>query len=74
VPGDIGLIGLNDMEMAGWQNINLTTIRQPIAAEIIERYPEARLFPCKVIERGKPPSSSMPPNLSAGDCVATGGR
>lgn len=26
VPGDIGLIGLNDMEMAGWQNINLTTI------------------------------------------------
>ena len=35
VPGDIGLIGLNDMEMAGWQNIDLTTIRQPIA-EIIE--------------------------------------
>jgi DNA-binding LacI/PurR family transcriptional regulator len=35
VPGDIGLIGLNDMEMARWQNINLTTIRQPIA-EIIE--------------------------------------
>ena len=30
VPGDIGLIGLNDMEMAGWQNINLTTIHQPI--------------------------------------------
>jgi DNA-binding LacI/PurR family transcriptional regulator len=35
VPGDIGLIGLNDMEMAGWQNIDLTTIRQPVA-EIIE--------------------------------------
>src|SRR6056297_1468996 len=65
VPGDIGLIGLNDMEMAGWQNIDLTTIRQPIA-EIIEasidlvvgtieapnRYPETRLFPCRVIERG----------------------
>jgi DNA-binding LacI/PurR family transcriptional regulator len=30
VPGDIGLIGLNDMEMAGWENISLTTIRQPI--------------------------------------------
>jgi DNA-binding LacI/PurR family transcriptional regulator len=65
VPGDIGIIGLNDMEMAGWQNIDLTTIRQPIA-EIIEasidlvvgtieapnRYPETRLFPCRVIERG----------------------
>lgn len=65
VPGDIGLIGLNDMEMAGWQNIDLTTIRQPIP-EIIkasidlivamlsapEMTPEARLFPCEVVERG----------------------
>ncbi|MEM9268786.1 MAG: LacI family DNA-binding transcriptional regulator, partial [Pseudomonadota bacterium] len=31
VPGDIGLIGLNDMEMARWQNIDLTTIHQPIS-------------------------------------------
>ena len=30
VPDDVGLIGLNDMEMSGWQNIDLTTIRQPI--------------------------------------------
>lgn len=65
VPDDVGLIGLNDMEMAGWQNINLTTIRQPIhqiIASSVElmvamlddpgRYPEARLFPCKVIDRG----------------------
>ncbi len=65
VPDDIGLIGLNDMEMAGWQNIDLTTIRQPID-EIIEasidlivamladseRKPEARLFSCEVVERG----------------------
>ncbi len=65
VPGDVGLIGLNDMEMAGWQNIDLTTIRQPIR-EIIDasvalvvamlenpdRAPEARLFPCTVVERG----------------------
>jgi DNA-binding LacI/PurR family transcriptional regulator len=64
VPGDIGLIGLNDMEMARWQNIALTTIRQPVA-EIIaaaidlvvatiespNRPPEARLFPCTVVER-----------------------
>ena len=65
VPDDIGLIGLNDMEIAGWQNINLTTIHQPISQiieasiELImtmlvnpERSPEARLFPCKVVERG----------------------
>lgn len=29
-PEDVGLIGLNDMEMAGWENISLTTIHQPI--------------------------------------------
>lgn len=65
VPGDLGLIGLNDMEMSGWQNINLTTIRQPIrqiidsTVELMvamldepDRYPETRLFPCRVIERG----------------------
>jgi len=64
VPGDIGLIGLNDMEMAHWQNIGLTTIRQPIA-EIIDaaielvvatianpdRHPEIRLFPCRLMQR-----------------------
>ena len=64
VPDDIGLIGLNDMEMASWQNIDLTTIRQPIA-EIIrasielvigtietpDRHPETRLFPCRLIDR-----------------------
>lgn len=65
VPGDIGIIGLNDMEMAGWANINLTTIRNPIrqiiasSIELIEaslqdgtRYPEARLFACTIVERG----------------------
>jgi DNA-binding LacI/PurR family transcriptional regulator len=50
--------------MSHWQNIGLTTIRQPVA-EIIEaaidlvvstiefpdRPPETRLFPCTVIER-----------------------
>ncbi|MCT4554353.1 MAG: LacI family DNA-binding transcriptional regulator [Pelagimonas sp.] len=65
VPQDIGIIGLNDMEMSGWEYINLTTIHQPIrqiVASSIEcmvamldepdRYPEARIFPCTVIERG----------------------
>ncbi len=70
VPGDIGLIGLNDMEMARWQNIGLTTIRQPVA-QIIEaaielvvatiaapdRPPEFRLFPCRLIERHTLPAS-----------------
>lgn len=65
VPDDIGFIGLNDMAMARWQNINLTTIRQPIT-EIIassidlvvgtiadpDRHPETRLFPCSIVERG----------------------
>lgn len=65
VPDDIGIIGLNDMEMASWENINLTTIHQPIrhiidsSIELMvamldepDRYPEARLFPCRVVERG----------------------
>jgi DNA-binding LacI/PurR family transcriptional regulator len=57
VPGDVGILGLNDMEMARWPNINLTTVRQPIA-EIIaasidlvvaslndpDQPPKARLF------------------------------
>lgn len=64
VPDDIGLIGLNDMEMARWQVIGLTTIRQPVAQiidaaielvvatiETPDRHPENRLFPCRVVER-----------------------
>lgn len=65
VPDDIGIIGLNDMEMAGWANINLTTLRNPIkdivaaSIELIEaalkddsRAPQARLFDCPIVERG----------------------
>lgn len=64
-PRDVGIIGLNDMEMSRWNNINLTTIRQPIrqivsssvelmAATLAEpdRFPEARIFSCAVVERG----------------------
>jgi len=64
VPADIGLIGLNDMEMAGWENIGLTTIRQPIP-KIVETSielmvamlddpatrPETRIFPCELVTR-----------------------
>lgn len=65
VPNDIGLMGLNDMEMAGWQNINLTTIKQPIVdiinsslelmfkmLEDPDHEPQALVFPCDLIERG----------------------
>ena len=65
VPEDVGLIGLNDMEMSGWQNIDLTTIHQPVGdivaatvdvmdnlLEHPDARPKARLFACTVIERG----------------------
>jgi DNA-binding LacI/PurR family transcriptional regulator len=64
IPGAIGFLGFNDMEMAGWQAYDLTTIRQPVsdiiqrAVEIIiaiddkDREPATELFPCAVIERG----------------------
>ncbi|MGI9390567.1 MAG: LacI family DNA-binding transcriptional regulator [Boseongicola sp.] len=70
VPDDIGIIGLNDMEMSRWESVNLTTIHQPISQiidssiELVvsmldepQRYPEARIFPCHIVERGtlRPP-------------------
>ncbi|MEM1366390.1 MAG: LacI family DNA-binding transcriptional regulator, partial [Pseudomonadota bacterium] len=30
VPDDVGIIGFNDMAMASWQNIALTTVHQPL--------------------------------------------
>lgn len=64
VPGDVGLLGVNDMEIAGWQMIGLTTIRQPMR-EIVQasielmvgklsapdHAPRVQIFPCTVIER-----------------------
>lgn len=65
VPDRVGLIGLNDMEMAGWANINLTTIHNPIKDIIREsielmkdmlsserKRPEARLHSGWIVERG----------------------
>ncbi|MEM9320485.1 MAG: LacI family DNA-binding transcriptional regulator [Pseudomonadota bacterium] len=65
VPGDVGIIGFNDMEMARWGNIDLTTIRQPID-EVVEismnmvsamleaapLRPVSRLLSCQLVERG----------------------
>ena len=65
VPENIGIIGFNDMQMAGWEYINLTTIHQPItqiinsSIELMvamlnepDRKPEIRLYPCHVAQRG----------------------
>jgi DNA-binding LacI/PurR family transcriptional regulator len=59
VPGDIGILGFNDIEMASWAAYDLSTIRQPIADIIVaaveisirivsdQKIPvEAQLFPC----------------------------
>ncbi|MGB1024689.1 MAG: substrate-binding domain-containing protein, partial [Paracoccaceae bacterium] len=63
-PDDIGILGLNDMAMAAWTNISLTTIAQPIEAIVgaalslvvrLSEYPspqaEAQMFPCHLVER-----------------------
>lgn len=64
-PGrDVGIVGFNDMDMAGWQGIGLTTIHQPLgeminaSVELAQalldtpgRPPEARIFPCHLVER-----------------------
>ncbi len=65
VPDDVGLMGLNDMEMARWNNIDLTTIRQPIPEVVrlsVEMMcdmldekpspPKAHLLPCELVNRG----------------------
>lgn len=70
VPRDVGVIGMNDMAMAGWETFRLTTIRQPFA-EIVDgvlqmldaalstpgKAPEVRVYPCRLVERGtlRPP-------------------
>lgn len=64
IPGDIGFIGVNDINMAGWKAYNLTTIRQPfrdiiqssieLIIDLIEnpdRVVESRVFACQVTER-----------------------
>lgn len=64
IPEDVGILGLNNMEISGWENIALTTINLPLkeiiqsSVELVislmedpERLPEARLFPCRLVER-----------------------
>ena len=64
IPGDVGFLGFNDMDIAAWDAYRLTTIRQPIrdiilgAVDLVveladeqDRKPEIRLFPCTLVER-----------------------
>lgn len=64
VPEDIRLIGVNDMEIAAWDGISLTTVRQPLSGIVdasVEllmallsdpgRKPEARILPCDIVWR-----------------------
>jgi len=65
VPEDVGLIGFNDMEISGWENVRLTTVAQPLD-QIIKhsvaklsaslnsnevQSPSTTLLPCLVVER-----------------------
>ncbi|MBV8563991.1 MAG: LacI family DNA-binding transcriptional regulator [Methylobacteriaceae bacterium] len=65
VPGRIGIVGFNDIAMAGWPAYNLTTIRQPIADIIAtaidlvlsvvdepDRASQTRMFGCEAVLRG----------------------
>ena len=65
VPTDVGLIGIDNMEMASWTGINLTTISQPIdqiieaAINMTQRHlqdpgtaPLVEIFDAQLLERG----------------------
>ena len=71
IPQQIGIIGFNDMEMAGWDNIRLTTIHQPLDQIIEEsvicltgmltlntRKTYQKLLPCHIVERDTLPALS----------------
>ena len=65
VPGDVGILGFNDIAMASWASYNLSTIRQPIADIIngavqlairLTKQPvnliNQTLLPCEIMLRG----------------------
>ena len=45
VPGDLSVLGFDDIDMAQWEAFNLTTVRQPIAemAQVAVRYLHERI-------------------------------
>jgi DNA-binding LacI/PurR family transcriptional regulator len=65
IPGDIGILGFNDIAMASWAAYDLSTIRQPIAEiigtavemaiSLVEKpvaAPQPQSFACEVVLRG----------------------
>jgi DNA-binding LacI/PurR family transcriptional regulator len=71
VPEAVGIIGFNNVEMAAWDNIRLTTVAQPLKQIVevtVERLqaqlqskvpyqPRAELLPCEIIERDTLPKA-----------------
>jgi LacI family transcriptional regulator len=65
VPDELSIVGFDDIDMAGWEGFNLTTIRQPLAEMgraattlLIERIasdhelpPRKRVFPVGLVRR-----------------------
>jgi LacI family transcriptional regulator len=65
VPADLSIVGFDDIDMAGWEGFNLTTVRQPLvemgaaaAQLLIERIesgdaapPRHRVFPVGLVRR-----------------------
>ena len=65
VPVELSIVGFDDIDMAGWEGFNLTTVRQPLAEMgraaaklLIERIdseddlpPRRRIFPVGVVHR-----------------------
>lgn len=64
VPGDVSIVGFDDMPLAAWASYSLATVRQPIRQMVlhaIERIvawmedpaavPRSKLFPCELIPR-----------------------
>jgi LacI family transcriptional regulator, galactose operon repressor len=65
VPGELSIVGFDDIDMAGWEGFNLTTVRQPVAEMgraaaqlLIERVesgdggpPRRRIFPVGLVRR-----------------------
>ncbi len=65
VPSELSIVGFDDIDMAGWEGFNLTTVRQPLAemgraatSLLIERIesghggpPRRRVFPVGLVRR-----------------------
>jgi LacI family transcriptional regulator len=65
VPAELSIVGFDDIDMAGWEGFNLTTVRQPLAemggaaARLLidriesddDRPPRRRVFPVGLVRR-----------------------